>query len=425
MIKFLFKGLWRDKSRSRMPILIVAVGVALSVFLHAYITGMMGDSIEMNAKMSFGHVKVVSKAYAENMSQMPLDLALMETTDLTQRLSQEFPTITWVERIQFGGLVDAPDAEGSTMTQGPAVGMGVDLLSEHADEVERMNLAQSLIQGRLPGQPGEVLLSDQFARNLKVNPGDAITLIGSTMYGGMSYYNFIVSGTVSFGVKVLDKGTMIADIQDVRLALDMEDAATEIVGFFSIGYFDGDIASNISHQFNDKFTETPGDEYAPAMLTLKDQPGMGQMVDLGAAMGAIITGVFMFAMALVLWNAGLLGGIRRYGEFGIRLAMGEAKSHVYISLLYESVMIGIMGAVVGTMFGLFFAWLLQTYGLDLGDSMKGSSIMLPTVLRARITPVDFYIGFIPGIVSTLIGTALAGLGIYKRKTSQLFKELEV
>lgn len=425
MIKFLFKGLWRDKSRSRMPVIIVAVGVSLSVFLHAYITGLMGDSIEMNARMSFGHVKVVSKAYAENMTQMPLDLALMETGELAGRLAEEFPTITWVERIQFGGLVDAPDEKGITRAQGPAAGMGIDLFSESAGEIQRMNLAQSLVEGKMPQQAGEILLSDQFANNLKVKPGDAITLIGTTMYGGMSYYNFIVAGTVSFGVKVLDKGTVIADISDIRQALDMDNAATEIVGFFNIGYYDSDIASAVALQFKEKFPDVPFDEFAPALLTLKDQPGMGQMVDLGSAMGAIITGVFMFAMALVLWNAGLLGGIRRYGEFGIRLAMGEAKRHVYMSLIYESVMIGIMGAVVGTAFGLFFAWLMQKYGLDLSDSMKGSSIMMPTVLRARITPVDFYIGFIPGIVSTLIGTALAGIGIFKRKTSQLFKELEV
>jgi putative ABC transport system permease protein len=134
--------------------------------------------------------------------------------------------------------------------------------------------------------------------------------------------------------------------------------------------------------------------------------------------------VFMMAMALVLWNAGLLGGIRRYGEFGIRLAMGEEKKHVYSTLIYESVMIGIAGSIIGTAFGLFFAWLMQKYGLNLSDSMKGSSVMIPTVVKARITPVDFYIGFIPGIISTVIGTALAGIGIYRRKTSQLFKELE-
>lgn len=425
MIKFLLIGLFRDKSRSRMPIIIVAVGVTLSVFLHAYITGLMNDSIEMNAKISFGHVKVVSEAFAENISQMPIDLALVNTNELSDDLKTKFPDITWVERIQFGGLIDSPNEQGYTKAQGPAMGIGIDILSNKSGELQRMNIENSLVRGRLPEKPTEALLSDQFAQNLKVNPGDVFTLMGTTMNGGMTYYNFIVSGTVSFGVKVLDKGTIIADINDVRLALDMENAATEITGFFNIGYFDNDLATNAITLFNDEFPKTETDEFEPLMLSLKDQGGMGQLVDLGSAMGGIITTIFMFAMALVLWNAGLLGGIRRYGEFGIRLAMGEEKKHVYRTLIYESVMIGIAGSVVGTVFGLFFSWLLQKYGLNLGDAMKGSSMMFPTVLRARITAVDYYIGFVPGIISTVIGTALAGIGIYKRKTSQLFKELEV
>jgi putative ABC transport system permease protein len=49
---------------------------------------------------------------------------------------------------------------------------------------------------------------------------------------------------------------------------------------------------------------------------------------------------------------------------------------------------------------------------------------MPDRIRARITPPDFYIGFIPGVISTVIGTALSGIGIYRRQTSRLFKELE-
>ena len=424
MIQFLLKGLLRDKRRSLMPILIVAVGVTLSVFLHAYITGLMNDSIEMNAKLSFGHVKVVTKSFAENISQMPTDLALLETDALKEKLSQEFPDVAWVERIQFGGLIDAPDENGETKSQGPALGIGVDLLSGKSGEAERMGMAKSLVRGRLPKVKGEILLSELFSQKLGVNPGDAITLIGSTMNGSMSYYNFVLAGTLSFGVQVMDKGTIVADIEDVRLALDMDDAATEITGFFGSGYFLADQAAEIKEKFISYFPNPENDEYAPKMLSLKDQGSMGQFVDLSNTMGAIITFVFMLAMSLVLWNAGLLGGIRRYGEFGIRLAMGEEKKHVYRTLVYESIMIGIAGSVVGTAIGLFFAWLMQTYGLNLGDAMKGSSMMMPTIIRARITPVDFYIGFLPGIVSTVIGAMLAGVGIYKRKTSQLFKELE-
>jgi putative ABC transport system permease protein len=129
-------------------------------------------------------------------------------------------------------------------------------------------------------------------------------------------------------------------------------------------------------------------------------------------------------MALVLWNAGLLGGLRRYGEFGVRLAMGEEKNHLYRTLIYESFYIGIAGTIVGTAFGLFFAALIQKYGIDISGMMEGSAMMYPSSIKTRITPVDYYIGFIPGLFSTVIGTMLAGIGIYKRKTSQLFKELE-
>jgi putative ABC transport system permease protein len=152
---------------------------------------------------------------------------------------------------------------------------------------------------------------------------------------------------------------------------------------------------------------------------------MALYVDMSKSMSLIVTLIFMLAMSLVLWNAGLLGALRRYGEVGLRLAIGEEKDHVYFTMLAESVMIGIMGSIVGTAFGLFFAWLIQTYGIDISSMMQGASVMMPSEIRARITPVDFYIGFIPGILSTVIGTALAGIGIYKRKTAQLFKELDV
>lgn len=51
-------------------------------------------------------------------------------------------------------------------------------------------------------------------------------------------------------------------------------------------------------------------------------------------------------------------------------------------------------------------------------------MMMSNIIRAEITPVTYVIGFIPGILSTFLGAALAGIGIYKRSTAQLFKELE-
>jgi putative ABC transport system permease protein len=93
-------------------------------------------------------------------------------------------------------------------------------------------------------------------------------------------------------------------------------------------------------------------------------------------------------------------------------------------MIYESVMIGIAGSVIGTSLGLLFAWLIQKYGISIAGIMDGGSMLFPEKIRARITPPDFYLGFIPGLLSTVIGTMLSGIGIYKRQTASLFKELE-
>jgi putative ABC transport system permease protein len=130
-------------------------------------------------------------------------------------------------------------------------------------------------------------------------------------------------------------------------------------------------------------------------------------------------------MSVVLWNTGLVGSLRRYNEFGVRLALGEQKSHIFKTLLYEAVLIGLIGTVIGTIIGLAASYYLQIVGLDISSIMKNSTLMMPPVARALVTPTAYYIGFIPGLVSVVLGNALAGLGIYKRKTAELFRELEV
>ncbi len=423
MIKFLIQGLLRDKSRSSIPLIVVAIGAMLTVVLHSYMKGFMGDTIEMNARFNYGHLKVMTLPYSENITQLPNDLAILDAGKLLSDLEILYPEVEWSQRIQFGGLMDSPDENGETRAQGPAIGMGLDILSPGSVEPQRLNLQNSVVRGSLPDDPGEVLLSENFSRKLLVDPGDKVTFIGSTMNGSMAVYDFVVAGTILFGTEALDRGTFIADFRDVQTALDMTDAAGEITGFFRNGFYDDVQAVKASGKFNSMHSDDK-DEFLPVMKSLSQQGSMGTYVKMSDYWANYLTLFFVFAMSLVLWNAGLLGGLRRYGEIGVRLAMGEEKGHVYRTMIFESVMIGLAGSVIGTIFGLFFAWLLQKYGVDISGMMKTSSLMMPPTIRARITPPDFYIGFIPGLFSTVLGTMLSGRGIYKRQTARLFKELE-
>jgi len=423
MIRFLFKGLLRDRNRSLLPILVVTAGVTLTVFLHCYITGILGEMIEFSAKYTSGHVKVMTRAYAENKNQLPNDLALIEVNELINNLNEDYPSMEFVQRINFGGLLDAPDEYGETKKQGVVVGLAVDLISENTKEIDRINIRNSLKSGRLPEKSNEVLLSNDFAEKLEVKLGETVTLITSTMYGGMSIQNFIVSGTIEFGVQMMDRSGMVADISGIQDALNMHDACGELLGFLDMANYDDLAALEVENSFNKKYSN-PSDEFSPIMTRLKNDSIMSGYFDYVDAFVGIIVTVFILAMSIVLWNTGLIGGLRRYGEIGVRLAIGEEKGHIYRSMIWEALLIGVVGSLLGTAFGLGFAYWLQEVGIDVGDVMKSSKMMMPSVFRANITAPAYYIGFIPGLFSVTLGTMLSGIGIYKRKTASLFKELE-
>lgn len=423
MIKFLFKGILRDKNRSVLPIIVVTLGVVLTVFLSTWMKGIFTDMIDVNANFSTGHVKVATAAYFES-TNAANDLALLDVDDLVTNLETDFPTVDWKKRINFGGLLDVADENGDTRAQGPAAGQAIDLFSPGSIEAERMNITSSIVKGKLPSKAGEALISDDFAERFNVQLGEEVTLFGSTMYGSMMFYNFVVSGTVRFGSQQLDRGAIIIDITDAQIALDMENAAGEIFGFLQDGY-DPEIAEEVKVAFNEKYYNEE-DEFSPEMQQLSDQNGLSEYLVLIDSMSGIMSFIFIFAMSIVLWNTGLLGGLRRYTEFGIRLALGEEKKHIYRSLIYEAILIGLIGSIIGTAIGLGLGFWVQDHGLNLGTAIQGGgSMMMPTVFRTLVTPEAFYIGFIPGLLAMVIGNALSGVAIYKRQTAQLFKELEV
>ena len=420
MLKFLAKGLMRDRSRSLFPIMIIATGVIFTVLMYSWMMGFSTMFIRENARFETGHVKIITRAYNELIDQKPYDLGLMNVNEKIEILSNEYPEMHWQPRIYFGGLLDLPDENGETLNQGEVIGFGVNLFSDSFEQ-ELLNLEDALTNGTLPKHRGDILISQEVAEKLGIKINDKVTIIGSTMHGSMAMNNFTVCGMVRFGVRAMDRGAVIIDISDVRLFLDMEDSASEILGF--LPEYKEKPTFEIANIYNAKYNDE-NDEFSDIMLPLRKQANMEFMINtMDERLGMFIF-VFIFIMSLVLWNSGLMNGIRRYGEIGVRLAIGESKGHIYRSLILESILIGIAATIIGTAIGLGFSYLLQYKGFDMGSLMKDANMIMGATMNAQVTPVSYYIGFIPGVIASVIGALFSGIGIYKRNTAQLFKELE-
>lgn len=426
MINFLIKGLLRDRSRSIFPIIIITATVTIVIFALGFMNGAMNGMFLNTAVIISGHEKVVTRAYKEESQMLPNDLALLNVDQIIATLNQEYSNYFWSPRITFGGLLDVPSENGETKNQGPVIAFGIDLLNNNSRQAELWELDRKLVQGRLPIHLDEALISNKLAKKLDLNIGDKATFIGSTMNNAFTTYNFNIVGTFNLMKGQADRQMMLVDISGAREALDMGNAASEIFGFKHSLFYDDNNAVATSSDFNIRFSDTT-DIFSPVMIALRDSNQMGTMVDFSKAAMAVIGGVFLIIVMVVLWNMGLMNGLRRYGEIGLRLAMGESKGKVYRSMIYEATIIGLTGTIIGTGLGLSLTYYVQENGIDYSDvveKISASNMVMPNIFYAQITSDLYYIGFIPGLIATILGTMLAGLAIYRREMAQLFKELE-
>ncbi len=427
MIRFLTKGLLRDRSRSLFPVVIITITVGIVIFTIGFMKGTMNSVFLDTAVIISGHEKVVTRAYKEESQMLPNDLALLDVDQIIKNLNKKYPTHFWSPRITFGGLLDIPDNNGETKDQGPVIAIGIDLLSNETRMPEIWGLEKYLVEGELPKNSKEVLISKKLANKLNITVGDTATYIGTTMHNAFTTYNFTIVGTFDLQKGQADSQMMLVDISGARKALDMENAASEILGFTHSLFYDDDKAVSLRSNYNENYSDS-SDIFSPVMMALRDSSQqMGDMVEFVDAFLMIIGTIFLIIVMVVLWNMGLMNGLRRYGEIGLRLAMGESKGVVYRSMIVEAVIIGLTGTMIGTGLGLSIVYYVQENGIDYSEvvaTMSTASMVMPNVFYAKITPDLYYIGFIPGLIATVLGTMLAGIAIYKREMAQLFKELE-
>ena len=431
MIAFLFRGILRDKSRFLFPFSIVAIGVTLVITLVGFMEGVFMGMIDMTANLDAGHLRLVNKPFYDEEHLRPLDRSLAAQSETLNWLKKNSPEKTrWSPRIRWGALLDVPDKNGDTVSQTPIVGMALDLKDKKSLELKRLRLEESLIYGKIPEQDKEMLMGDQLAKTLNIELNQAVTLLGQSFDGGLVMDNYRVVGLVKFGVSAMDKKMVLIDLADAQDSFYMEDMITDWLGFLPAQYSLGDyeaIKKNMKQPLS-KLIEMPPKSWAEddqaILLTIRDQQNIGAIADKFNIIKGFVVGIFTFLMMLVLWNAGILNGIHRYGEMGLRLAFGESHWRVIFNTGIEGLFVGVLGTLAGCIFGGVFAWFLQEVGINMGDSFAQSGLMINDVVRARLTTGAFIQGVIPGVFASVAGNLIASIAIFKRTESNLFRELE-
>ena len=431
MIRFILQGILRDKTRSLFPFLVVTVGVALVIFSVGFMEGVFMSMVETTAKLDTGHIRLVNKPFYDEEHLNPMDRALTAQEEIRQWLIENSDAdIQWSPRIRWGAIADVPDENGETQSQTPIIGMALDLLSQDSPEVSRLDLQTALNAGRLPKGPKEILLGYELADTLQVDLGQTLTLLGQTFDGGLATDNYTVVGIVRFGVYAMDKRMALIDLKDAQDSFYMEDTVTDWLGYLPsrVSYKKyQDIKIELHSRLETLKRDPPKDwakDDVPIVLSVMEQRNLDSLVRMFTLVKKIFVGIFVLLMVLVLWNAGLLNGIHRYGELGLLLAMGQTHKKLVWMLGVESLSIGILGSIAGCLIGGGVVYYLQEVGINMGDAFAKTGMMMTDIMRARVTLDSFLMGVLPGITASVLGSLFASVALFQRSEANLFRELE-
>jgi putative ABC transport system permease protein len=431
MIRWILQGILRDKNRSLFPFLVVTAGVALVIFTVGFMEGIFMGMIDTTANLDTGHIRLVNKPFYDEEHLNPMDRALTAQSEMKSWLKKNSDAkINWAPRIRWGAIADVPDENGETKSQTPIIGMALDLLSSDSEESKRLALKDSLTEGRLPQGSKEILLGYELARTLDVGLEQPITLLGQTFDGGLATDNYRVVGLVRFGVFAMDKKMALIDLRDAQDSFYMEDTVTDWLGYLPshVSYHEyKKITTDLQSRLNELKRHPPKDwakDDEPIVLSVLEQRNLDNLVEVFQLVKKIFVGIIVLLMVLVLWNAGLLNGIHRYGELGLLLAMGQTHKKLVAILGIEALSIGLLGSLAGCLIGGGVVYYLQEVGINMGDAFAQTGMMMNDVIRGRVTAESFLLGVVPGIVASVLGSLFASVALFQRSEANLFRELE-
>jgi putative ABC transport system permease protein len=192
--------------------------------------------------------------------------------------------------------------------------------------------------GRLlqPGDKREAIIGPTVAANMKVGVGDTILLEGNP---------FEVVG-VAEGVSSFENGFVTIPLEEMQQLKDMPGRVTGFSVVLKKAGHGAASVDDVKQAIEDlqgpdgkplRLTARPTREYADSMIHIRIARAMAWMTSLVA----VIIG------AIGMLNTMIMSVLERVKEIGILRAVGWRKSRVVRMILSESVLLSLLGAVLG------------------------------------------------------------------------------
>lgn len=233
----------------------------------------------------------------------------------------------------------------------------------------------------------ETVLDQDTAKRVGFKLGDRVTVVGAKGAERLKITGLATFGDSSFGVTVA-----ITTAENAARIADREGQYDDIVVDAAKGVSAGTLRDRIATELaGQPYTVRTGEEQAKSQASdLKSQLGFLQPILLAFGIIALFVGSFVIVNTFSATLA------QRSQELALLRALGATKRQVRRSVLVESMLIGVVGGVLGLLGGLLLAPAILELFKALGAQLPAGG----TVIKPRTVLIALLVG---PIVTTLAG----------------------
>ena len=381
-LKMAYRNLGRNRRRSLLSALALAIGLALVLFIASFYEGEMRSSLESTLRLDSGHLQIRNADYDPDKLSVAWEYLIENPDQVAEQVASLDQVRVATPRLIASGIVAVRDESS-----------GVRIMGVETDSSANEPYRQGLVAGSfLTADDREgILIGQPLAENLDLKVDDQLSLLVNTSNGTVDEQLFTVRGVFSTGVSTYDKSIVLLPLAKAQAFSGAENHASFI------------------------FVLLKDREQADAVAAALQSPGfqietwrqmneiLVVMEDFANAYLMILNLIVMGVTATVIVNTPVMAVFERTREIGILTAIGMKGRQIIALFLAEASLLAVGGLAFGLLLGWGFAAYFKKVGIYFGD-LGLSGFYLGDRIYTYLTPQDTINLTIASLIITLLAS---------------------